>query len=349
MGMPIIDKSEWKDIWTLAEVSKSDHLHSISFELLTWGRELADQRGCRLCSVVLCDRLPEGELEELIRHGADVVYVVKHRQLQNFVPESDAKVMTHLVQKYKPEVFIAGASTTGRTVMPYVAIRTDAGLTADCTELEIDPETGNLHQTRPAIGGNIMATIKTPEARPQMATVRPKSAHPLPRDLERTGEIIHVDDVPEEAFTAKMVFEEFIGDETNEMPIEDADIVIAGGKGMVNSQNFVILEQLAHILGGAVGVSRTAVDQGWRPYSQQVGLSGKTVAPSLYIACGISGAVQHLVGMKTAENIIAINTDPKATIFEVADLGIVGDLFTMVPLITEMIRQEKSKKGQAHG
>ena len=136
---------------------------------------------------------------------------------------------------------------------------------------------------------------------------------------------------------------------TNEMPIEDADIVVAGGKGMVNSQNFVIIEQLAHILGGAVGVSRTAVDQGWRPYQQQVGLSGKTVAPTLYIACGISGAVQHLVGMKTAENIIAINTDPNATIFEVADLGIVGDLFTMVPLITEMVRQEKSKKGQEHG
>lgn len=344
-----IGKGPWQDIWTLAEVSKSDHLHSISFELLAWGRELADQRGCRLCSVVLCDRLPEGELEELIRHGADVVYVVKHEKLENFIPEIDAKVMIHLVNKYKPEVFIAGASTTGRTVMPYVAIRTNAGLTADCTELSIDPETGNLHQTRPAIGGNIMATIKTAEARPQMATVRPKSARPLPRDLARKGEIIHVSDVPEEAFTARMVFEEFIGDQTNEMPLEDADIVVSGGKGMVNSQNFVVLEQLAHILGGAVGVSRTAVDQGWRPYSQQVGLSGKTVAPTLYIACGISGAVQHLVGMKTAKNIIAINTDPNATIFEVADLGVVGDLFTMVPLITELVRQEKSKEGQAHG
>jgi electron transfer flavoprotein alpha subunit len=342
-------EGEWKDIWTLAEVNRQNHLHSLSFELLAWGRELADQRGSRLCSVVLCHNLPEGELEELVAHGADVVYVVKHPQLENFVPESDAKVLSFLIKKYQPEVFIAGASTTGRTVMPYVAIKTDAGLTADCTELAIDAETGNLLQTRPAIGGNIMATIKTPDARPQMATVRPKSARPLERDLTRQGEIIHVTDVPAEAFTAKMTFEQFIGDATNEMPLEDADMIISGGKGMVNSQNFVILEQLAHILGGAVGVSRTAVDQGWRPYSQQVGLSGKTVAPSLYIACGISGAVQHLVGMKTAENIIAINIDPKAPIFEVADLGVVGDLFMMVPLITELIRQEKSKEGQRNG
>ena len=232
--------------------------------------------------------------------------------------------------------------------MPYVAIRTNAGLTADCTELSIDPETGNLLQTRPAIGGNIMATIKTPDARPQMSTVRPKSARPLPRDLEHTGEIIYVTDVPAEAFQAKMTMEKFVGDSSNEMPIEDADIVVSGGKGMVNSNNFVILEQLAHELGGAVGVSRTAVDQGWRPYSQQVGLSGKTVAPTLYIACGISGAVQHIVGMRTAETIIAINTDERAPIFEVADVGVVGDLFVMIPLITELIRQEKSKEGQSN-
>ncbi|MCD4751792.1 MAG: electron transfer flavoprotein subunit alpha/FixB family protein [Anaerolineaceae bacterium] len=338
--------TEWKDIWTLAEVNKHDQLHSVSFELLAWGRSLADDRNCRLCSVVLADKLQDEELQELIYHGADVVYIVKHPQLEHFIPESDGKVLTHLVETYHPEVFIAAATTTGRTVLPYVAVRTRAGLTADCTELSIDPETGNLLQTRPAIGGNIMATIKTPEARPQMSTVRPKSARPLERDLSRTGEIIHVTDVPEEAYQARMKLEKFVTDSSNEMPIEDADIIVSGGKGMANSDNFVILEQLAHELGGAVGVSRAAIDQGWRPYSQQVGLSGKTVAPSLYIACGISGAVQHIVGMSTAELIIAINSDTRAPIFDVADVGVVGDLFVMVPLITELIRQEKAKEGQ---
>jgi len=338
--------TEWKDIWTLAEVNKHDQLHSVSFELLTWGRSLADDRNCRLCSVVLADKLQDEELQELIYHGADVVYVVKHPQLEHFIPESDGKVLTHLVETYHPEIFIAAATTTGRTVMPYVAVRTGAGLTADCTELSIDPETGNLLQTRPAIGGNIMATIKTPEARPQMSTVRPKSARPLKRDLSRIGEIIQVTDVPEEAFQARMKLEKFVADSSNEIPIEEADLIVSGGKGMENSDNFVILEQLAHELGGAVGVSRAVIDQGWRPYSQQVGLSGKTVAPSLYIACGISGAVQHIVGMSTAELIIAINNDPRAPIFDVADVGVVGDLFVMVPMITELIRQEKAKEGQ---
>jgi electron transfer flavoprotein alpha subunit len=249
------------------------------------------------------------------------------------------------VQTYHPEVFIAAATTTGRTVMPYVAIQTHAGLTADCTGLSIDPETGNLHQTRPAIGGNIMATIKTPDARPQMSTVRPKSARPLPADASRTGEIIEVS-IPADLCAARMTLERFIPDQSDELPIEDADIVVSGGKGMQNKENFLILEQLAHILGGTVGSSRAAVEQGWRPYPKQVGLSGKTIAPQLYIACGISGAVQHIVGMQTAETIIAINTDPDAQIFQVADLGVVGDLFTMVPLITELVRQEKERSAR---
>jgi electron transfer flavoprotein alpha subunit len=292
--------------------------------------------------VLADDTLADDELQSLIAHGADRVYVVRHPQLANFIAESHAKVIKHLVENYHPEVFIAAATTTGRTVMPYVAIQTHAGLTADCTELSIDPETGNLHQTRPAIGGNIMATIKTPDARPQMSTVRPKSARPLPADETRTGEIIEVS-VPADAFTARMTLERFLPDQSDELPIEDADIVISGGKGMMNKENFMILEQLAHVLGGTVGSSRAAVEQGWRPYPKQVGLSGKTIAPQLYIACGISGAVQHIVGMQTADTIIAINTDPDAQIFQVADLGIVGDLFTMVPLITELVRQEKER------
>ena len=333
--------TDWKDIWTLAEV-KHGHLHSVSFELLAWGRGLADDRGCKLCSAVLADTIDNAELEALIAHGADRVYLVQHAQLANFIAESHAKVIKHLVETYHPEVFIAAATTTGRTVMPYVAIQTHAGLTADCTELSIDPETGNLHQTRPAIGGNIMATIKTPHARPQMSTVRPKSVRPLPADETRTGEIITVE-MPADAFNARMTLERFIPDQCDELPIEDAEIVVSGGKGMMNKENFQLLEQLAQELGGTVGCSRAAVEQGWRPYPKQVGLSGKTIAPQLYIACGISGAVQHIVGMQTSETIIAINNDPEALIFQVADLGVVGDVVVLIPLLTELIRQEKEK------
>lgn len=325
----------WTDIWTLAE-QKNGKLHAVSFELLTRGRKLADARGCRLCSVVLGDDIPAVELHELIVRGANVIYVVQHPALANFLVEVHARVLQYLVEQYRPEVFIAAATTTGRTVMPYLSMKIHAGLTADCTGLEIDAETGGLLQTRPAIGGNIMATIKTPDARPQMATVRPKSTRPAPRDETRTGEIIAVD-VPPEYFAARMRFERFVPDETQEVAIEDAEVVVAGGRGIKKGDNFALLEKLAHKLGGSVGASRTAVDRGWQAYARQVGLSGKTVSPKLYVACGISGAIQHLAGMQTAENIIAINTDPDAQIFQVADLGIVGDLFDLVPAILEQL------------
>jgi len=220
--------------------------------------------------------------------------------------------------------------------MPYVAIKVHAGLTADCTDLAIDPETGELHQTRPAIGGNIMATIKTPTARPQMSTVRPKSARPLDRDPARTGEIVRVE-VPPHLLETEMRFEQFVPDTSQGMAIEDAEVIVAGGRGLKNAEGFEILGRLARLLDGSVGASRAAVDRGWQPYPRQIGLSGKTVAPELYIACGISGAIQHLAGMQTARNIIAINNDPEAQIFQVADLSIVGDAFELLPAILEQL------------
>jgi electron transfer flavoprotein alpha subunit len=226
--------------------------------------------------------------------------------------------------------------------MPYVAIQTRAGLTADCTGLAIDPETGELHQTRPAIGGNIMATIKTPDARPQMATVRPKSKKPLTADESRSGDVVRVE-MPEEFFVTKMTIDTFIANDLNEIPVEEADIVVSGGAGVGNLGNFALLEDLADVLGGTVGVSRVPVDQGWRPYIKQVGMSGKTIAPKLYIACGISGTVHHIVGMQTSETIVAINTDPEAKIFQVADLGVVGDLTKLLPKLTAKIKEEKER------
>ncbi len=327
----------WSDVWTLAE-RKNNELHAVSLELLTRGRGLADARGCRLCSVVLGDQIAAAELDELIARGADRVYVVQHPALANFLVQPYARALQYLVETFHPEVMIAAATTTGRTVMPYLSIKVHAGLTADCTGLAIEPETGNLLQTRPAIGGNIMATIKTPTARPQMATVRPKSTPPAERDLTRAGEIVPVD-VPEELLQTAMRYERFVPDTSQEIVIEDAEVIVAGGRGMKKGENFELIRQLAELLGGSVGASRVAVDRGWQPYPRQIGLSGKTVAPKLYVACGISGAIQHLAGMQTAENIIAINSDPDAQIFQVADLSIVGDLFDLLPVVIKKLEE----------
>jgi electron transfer flavoprotein alpha subunit len=327
----------WSDIWTLAE-RKNKRLHAVSFELLTRGRALADARDCRLCSVVLGADIASAELEDLVARGADRVYVVQHPALADFLVQPYARALQYLVETYRPEVVIAAATTTGRTVMPYLAVKTHAGLTADCTGLEIEPGTGNLLQTRPAIGGNIMATIKTPTARPQMATVRPKSTPPAPRQPDRTGEIVTVD-VPGDLLHTGMRYERFVPDTSQDVAIEDAEVIVAGGRGLSKTEGFALIKQLADLLGGSVGASRVAVDRGWQPYPRQVGLSGKTVAPNLYIACGISGAIQHLAGMQTARNIIAINTDPDAQIFQVADLGIVGDLFNVLPAVIERIQE----------
>ena len=331
------------DIWTLAEVNKQGRLHTVSSELLAWGRGLADTRGCRLCSVVLGNRIPQEDIDDLIARGADRVYLVEHPALEDFLVEPHAGALLHLVQQYQPEVFIAAATTTGRTVMPYLSAKVPTGLTADCTGLEIDPDSGNLHQTRPAIGGNIMATIKTPEARPQMATVRPRSAKPAARIEGRSGEIVRVA-VPDDMLQSRMRYERFIPDESTDGAIEEANVIVAGGRGVQNKENFALLGELAGLLGGVVGVSRACVEAGWQTYPRQVGMSGKTVLPQLYIACGISGAIHHLVGMQTSEHIIAINNDPNAQIFQVADFGIVGDMFDLLPPVIEKIRSNGGGK-----
>ncbi len=330
---------DYKDIWTLSE-QKDGVIHPVSYELLAWGKSLAQKRASNLCAVVLGEDLSDQVLNELIAHGADKVYVVEQAGLDDFLVEPYVAVLHHLVEQYRPEVFIAAATTRGRTVMPYLSIKQHTGLTADCTGLEIDEKTGELLQTRPAIGGNIMATIKTPVTRPQMATVRPKSASPLERDEGRTGTVIQVD-VPPGLVTSRMKFEGFIADEAGEMSIEDAEIVVAGGSGCKSAERFDLVDRLAKALGGSVGASRPVIDRGWKPYSKQVGLSGKTISPDLYVACGISGAIQHLAGIQTAKNIIAINTDPNAQIFRVADLGIVGDFFEIAPLLIEKIAARK--------
>ncbi|MCD4752531.1 MAG: electron transfer flavoprotein subunit alpha/FixB family protein [Anaerolineaceae bacterium] len=325
------------NVWTLSEISNGV-LNPVSFELLAWGRSLADGLGRSLCAVVLGSNLKNEWLQSLVQHGADQVIVVDHPALVNFLVRPHANTLHTLVKEYGPDIFLAAATTTGRTLMPYLSILVEAGLTADCTGLEIDSETGLLLQTRPAIGGNIMATIKTPTARPQMATVRPKSKKPLEPNLSRQGAILRID-VSERIFKTSVEELEWIPNEIGSASIEEAEVVVAGGRGVKSADHFALLQQLADRLGGTVGASRVPVDFGWQPHPRQIGLSGKTISPRLYIACGISGSIQHLAGIQTADKIIAINNDPDAQIFQVADLGIVGDLFEILPALIDSLHE----------
>ncbi len=322
-------------IWILAEQSKGK-IQSVSYELLNRAVELAAKRKCAVAAVLFGANVPNEELQELIYHGADQVLYTEAPELANFLPEPYAACMLQLIQDYKPEIIIAGATSTGRTLMPYVAIKANAGLTADCTVLDIEEGTGNLLQTRPAIGGNILATIKTPEHRPQMATVRPHSTKPAPRQQERTGQIVRMQP-PEQCLKSRVKHLEFIPNNTGHS-LQDADYVVAVGRGIKKCENIQQAAELAELLDAALGASRDVVDRGWLDYPYQVGLSGKTINPTLYVALGISGAIQHLAGMQTSETIIAINSDPDAQIFSVADFGIVGDVFDILPRLCEKLR-----------
>lgn len=327
-------------VWTIAEQHEG-RLKPVSFELLRRGRKLADALDTRLASVVIGSGVEKTAMEELIQRGADEVYTIADPRLEQFVCETWSTILATLVRQYQPAIILAAATTSGRTVMPHLAVRIHAGLTADCTELDIEAGSDNLLQTRPAIGGNIMATIKTPDHRPQLATVRPKSSVPLPRDPNRVGKIINVP-VEDSVFEQRVTVHGCRTDAEDFVNLEEADAVVAGGKGMKRADNFALLCDLASELGAMVGASRDAVDRGWIGYPHQVGLSGKTISPRLYIAAGISGSIQHLAGIKTAETIVSINKDQEAPLHSVADFGIVGDLFEVLPVLTRRLRERKA-------
>ena len=327
----------YQDIWILAE-QHNGRVERISHELLTRGLNLAAERGSRLCAVIFGNNIAENDLNELILRGADQVIVMEDPLLEHFLVEPYAACMLKLIREYRPEIIIAGATSTGRTLMPYVAVHAHAGLTADCTGLAIEAGSNNLLQTRPAIGGNIMATIKTPEFKPQMATVRPRSTRPAPIQPERKGEIIKL--TPDrQSMNSRISREGFIAND-EELSLQDADTVVVVGRGIKKAENISLIRQLADKLDAALGASRDVVDRGWLSYPHQIGLSGKTISPKLYIGIGVSGAIQHLAGMQTAETIIAINKDADAQIFKVADFGIVGDLFEVVPALMDSLAKE---------
>jgi len=330
----------YKGVWTIAEAAGGE-IKSVSYELLNRGRKLADKLGSELISVLITNNVNNKTAEELILRGADKVYLINAPELENFIVENYSNILINLIEKYKPEIILSAATRAGRTLMPHIATRINAGLTADCTELDIEEKTGNLLQTRPAIGGNIMATIKTPDHRPEMATVRPKSTKPAPINESRKGKgkimNIEFDSSLFDGRVERIAFEKNKDENVN---IQAADIVVSGGRGLQKKENFALIKELADHLGGVVGASRETVDRGWISYPHQVGLSGKTVTPKLYIAVGISGAIQHLAGMKTSDTIIAINKDPEAPIFKVADFGIIGDLFEVIPELNESLKKE---------
>src|SRR3989339_126142 len=329
---------DYKGIWILAEQS-AGRVQVISHELLTRGRDLAGKRQTELTAVIFGNNINNNDLQELIERGADRVLAMEAFALEHFLIEPYAACMLHLITQYRPEIIIAGATSTGRTLMPYVAIKATAGLTADCTVLDIEEGTGNLLQTRPAIGGNILATIKTPKCRPQMATVRPQSTQPAPRQAGRKGTVERLQ-APSHLLVSRMQRINFVKNQ-EEHGLAHANAIVSVGRGIKKGENLKIIHPLIKALGAALGASREVIDRGWLSYSHQVGLSGKTVNPKLYVAVGISGAIQHLDGMQTSENIIEINSDPDAQIFRVADIGVAGNLFDIVPVLAEKIRQAR--------
>jgi electron transfer flavoprotein alpha subunit/ferredoxin len=334
-----VDISEYEDVWVFIE-HKGGKIANVSLELLGEGKKLANALGSKLCGMLMGDGVDHCA-QEAIKYGADIVYLTESPVLNEYRTDSYAAGAIHLIKKFKPDIVIFGATTQGRDFAGTVATTIYTGLTADCTGLDIDPETKLLRQTRPAFGGNIMATILCQRHRPQMATVRPKVFAMPERNDSRTGEIIREQlSMSEDQVRTKILDFAQVAETVN---LVDAEIIVSGGRGLGGGENFAIMRELAELLGGAVGASRAAVDAGWIPYEHQVGQTGRTVRPKIYIACGISGSIQHQAGMKTSEIIVAINKDPEAPIFKIATYGIVADLFQAVPMLTQEFKKRLGK------
>ncbi|MCM8773798.1 MAG: electron transfer flavoprotein subunit alpha [Candidatus Omnitrophica bacterium] len=334
-----LETGEYKDVWVFIE-QEDQNIAGVSFELLGKAKDLVTQLDCKVVGVFLGYNIKD-KANTLIYKGADKVIVVDKPELKNFIAENYANVISHLIRKYKPEIFIAGATTMGRSLVSRIAVNIRTGLTADCTGLDIDKEKRLLIQTRPAFGGNIMAQIVTTDYRPQMATVRHKVMKELALDESRKGEII-IEELDGQFIDKRVKFIEFFKEEVYTVNLADADIIVSGGRGLGEGKNFELIRELASVLNAGVGASRAAVDSGWIAYSHQVGQTGRTVAPKIYIACGISGQIQHLVGMQSSKIIVAINKDPQAPIFKVANFGIVGDLFKVIPALIKELKKLNS-------
>ncbi|MCC0682152.1 electron transfer flavoprotein subunit alpha/FixB family protein [Clostridioides sp. ES-S-0005-03] len=330
----IKDLSSYKNVWIFAE-QRDGKITPVVIELLGEGRKLAKEVDAELCAVLLGKDV-DGLAKELISYGADKVYVADDALLEKYTTDAYTKVIKDAIDEIKPEIMLFGATHIGRDLAPRIASRVGTGLTADCTKLEIDPEDKKIKQTRPAFGGNIMATIICPNHRPQMSTVRPGVMDKAEKDETRTGEVIALDyKITQDDIRTTVL--ETVKSKKDLVSLTDANVIVSGGLGLGGPEGFKMLKQLADKLGGVVGSSRAAVDAGWIDHSHQVGQTGTTVKPNLYIACGISGAIQHLAGMQSSDFIIAINKNPAAPILEIADYGVVGDLHEIVPMLIDKL------------
>lgn len=331
-----------KDLWIFVETNEDGTAKNVGLELLNPGRELADDQGGKLGALIIGSNV-QPAIDAVNAHGADIIYVIDGEEYKHYSTDAYAKAVVYAVEKYGPTTMLFGATPNGRDLGPRVSCRLKTGLTADCTRLGFDEESGNIAWTRPAFGGNLMATILCPDHRPELGTVRPgvfKQTDPVEGHAEIIKEDFHVakDEIRTEVLE---VIKEAAGELVD---LEGAEIIVSGGRGVGGPEGFKPLQDLCDVLGATLGASRAAVDSGWISHSHQVGQTGKTVGPKLYIACGISGAIQHVAGMSGSDCIVAINKDPEANIFTIADYGVVGDLFEVVPALTEEI---KKLKGQA--
>ena len=330
-------EAKTKDLWVFVETNKDGSAKNVGIELLTPGKDMAAKQGGALVAVVVGYKT-DAAVEAAAAYGADKIIVVDGPEYEQYTTDAYTIALCTLVEKYGPTSMLIGATNNGRDLGPRVSCRLKTGLTADCTALDIDEETGNVAWTRPAFGGNLMATILCPDHRPQIGTVRPgvfKKCEPCAAHAEIIREDIKVS--AEQIRTQVLELLKEMGDEN--VDLEGAEIIVSGGRGVGGPEGFAPIKALAEVLGATVGASRAAVDSGWISHAHQVGQTGKTVGPKLYIACGISGAIQHLAGMSGSDCIVAINKDPDAPIFDVADYGVVGDLFQVLPVLTEEIKK----------
>ncbi len=323
-----VDLSAYKGVWVFAE-QRAGEIMPVVFELLGEGRKLADAIGTELCAI-LCGSNVEGLTKDLIGYGADKVYLADAPELEKYTTDAYSKVINEAIVEYKPEIVLYGATHIGRDLAPCLAVKAATGLTADCTILEIDPEDKKIKQTRPAFGGNLMATIVCPNTRPQMSTVRPGVMAKNEFDPNKKGEVIKLPVEFKEGDIRTKVLE-IVKNMGETVSLTDAEVIVAGGMGLGKQEGFDLLKELADKMGGVLGATRACVDAGWIDHSYQIGQTGTTVKPKIYFACGISGAIQHVAGMQDSDYIIAINKNEGAPIFEVADFGIVGDLYKVIP------------------
>jgi electron transfer flavoprotein alpha subunit len=326
-----------KDLWVFVETKEDGSARNVGLELLNPGKELAQKQGGKLVAIVIGYNA-KAAIDAAEAQGADQIIIVDGKEYEHYNTDAYVNAMEYLIKKYGPTSLLIGATSYGRDLGPRLSCRLKSGLTADCTSLAVNEETGIMEWTRPAFGGNLMATIICPNGRPQIGTVRPgvfKKSAPIENTAELIREDYHV--APENIRTELLEVIKEVVEEV--VDLEGAEIIVSGGRGVGGPEGFAPLQELADALGATVGASRAAVDSGWIPYAHQVGQTGKTVAPKVYIACGISGAIQHLAGMSGSDYIIAINKDETAPIFEVASYGIVGNLFDVIPAMTAEIKR----------